>query len=66
MRIPVSGLRERGMTLIIVMALLAVMCVFVLCAAQSVAFVKGELRLIEKKQLEHLEKLSSAQKKPVQ
>jgi signal transduction histidine kinase len=66
MRISVSRLRERGMTLVIVMVLLAVMCVFVLCAAQSVTFVKGELKFIEKRQLERLEKLGSASKRLTQ
>jgi Tfp pilus assembly protein PilX len=51
-----------GMALVIVMALLAVMCVFMVCAAQSVTFVKRELNLIEKKQLERHEKSGSTQK----
>lgn len=51
------------MALVIVMALLAVMCVFMVCAAQSVTFVKRELNLIEKKQLERHEKSGSTQKK---
>ena len=65
MRTFVSQSRRRGMALIIVMALLAVMCVFMLCAAQSVTFVKRELKLIEKKQVERCEKLTLSQKKLV-
>lgn len=53
------------MALVIVMALLAVMCVFMLCAAQSVTFVKRELKLIEKKQVERYEKPRANQKKLV-
>jgi len=48
--------RQRGSTLIVVMALLAVMCVLMICAAQSIGLVKRELRLIERKQLRHWEK----------
>lgn len=43
--------QRRGMTLLVVMVLLAVMCVFMICAAQSITSVKRELKLIEKKQL---------------
>ena len=64
MRTSVPQSRQRGMTLVIVMALLAVMCVFMLCAAQSVTFVKRELKLIEKKQVERCEKgLTSSQRR---
>lgn len=51
-----SSRTERGSTLIVVMALLAVMCVLMICAAQSIGLVKRELRLIEAKQLRHWEK----------
>lgn len=63
MRTSVPLRRQRGMTVIIVMTLLAVMCVFMLCAAQSVTFVKRELKLIEKRQLDRCENLTASQKK---
>lgn len=63
MRTSIPLRRQRGMTVIIVMTLLAVMCVFMLCAAQSVTFVKRELKLIEKRQLERCEKLTASQNK---
>jgi Tfp pilus assembly protein PilX len=55
MRISVLQRRPRGMAIVIVMALLAVMCILTLCTAHSVTFVKRELKLIEKKQLERYE-----------
>ena len=63
MRTSIPLRSQRGMTVIIVMTLLAVMCVFMLCAAQSVTFVKRELKLLEKRQLERCEKLTASQKK---
>ncbi len=65
MRTSVGQSRQRGTTVIIVMTLLVVMCVLMLCAAQSVTTVKRELKLIEKKQLERCEKLSARGRKPV-
>jgi Tfp pilus assembly protein PilX len=53
-------LPERGMTLLVVMVLLAVMCVFMICAAQSITSVKRELKLIEKKQLQRHAKTPAA------
>jgi Tfp pilus assembly protein PilX len=55
MRISVQQHRRRGMAVVIVMALLAAMCILTLCTAHSVNCVKRELKLIEKKQLEHYE-----------
>jgi Tfp pilus assembly protein PilX len=49
---------QRGTVLIIVMVLLAVMAVFALSATQSVTLVKRELKLIEKKQLQHYQTTS--------
>ena len=48
--------RERGTTLVVVIALLAIMCVFMLCTTQSIFLVRRELKLIEKKQLQRYEK----------
>jgi Tfp pilus assembly protein PilX len=56
--------RTRGMTVLVVMVLLAVMCVFMVGAAQSITFVKRELKLIEKKQLQRYEKARPAGPKP--
>ena len=50
--------RERGTALIVVMALLAIMCVFMICTTESLFHVKKELKLIEKKQLQRYEKIS--------
>jgi Tfp pilus assembly protein PilX len=61
MKLPRRQVQERGMTLIVVMALLAIMCVFMLCTTQSIFFVKRELRLIEKKQLQRYEKTAAAE-----
>ena len=52
MRTSISNSGQRGTALVIVMALLFVMCLLMLCAARSVTFVKSELKLIEKKQVE--------------
>lgn len=60
MRTSVPQRRQCGMAIVIVMALLAVMCILMLCAAQSVTFVKRELKLIEKKQLERYERRSAS------
>ena len=49
---------ERGTAIVFVMALLAVMCVFMTCTARAIYSVKRELKLIEKKQLQHWEKTS--------
>ena len=51
---------ERGTALIIVMALLAIMCVFVVSATQSLYLVKRELKLIEQKQLQRAGKTPAA------
>jgi Tfp pilus assembly protein PilX len=48
--------QERGTVLIVVMALLAIMCVFMLCATHSIFLVKRELQRIEKQQLQRYEK----------
>jgi Tfp pilus assembly protein PilX len=56
MNLPRQRVQARGTTLIVVMVLLVVMCVFMLCAAQSIFLVKRELQLIEKKQLQRYEK----------
>jgi hypothetical protein len=40
------------MTVILIMALLAIMCALMLCAAESLFHLKRELKLIEKKQLQ--------------
>lgn len=53
---PASFRSERGTTLLIVMVLLSIMCVFVLSATQSLYLVKRELKLIEQKQLQRGEK----------
>ena len=47
---------RRGMALLVIMVLLAVMCVLMICAAQSLFSVKRELNRIEKKQLQRVEK----------
>ena len=47
---------RRGTAIVVVLALLAVMCVFMICTAQSIYFVKRELNLIEKKQLQRWQK----------
>ncbi|HEY0548271.1 MAG TPA: hypothetical protein VGF13_01645 [Verrucomicrobiae bacterium] len=52
--------RQNGTALIVVMVLLAIMCVLMLCTTQSIFFVKRELQLIEKKQLQRYEKPSAA------
>ena len=51
-----ASTKQRGMATLVVMVLLAVMCVLMVCAAQSLFFVKRELNLIEKQQLQRLEK----------
>ena len=56
MRFPSRQTHRSGTALIVVMALLAIMCVFMVCTAQSIYFVKRELKLIEKKQLQRYEK----------
>ncbi len=53
--------QARGAMLIVVMALLAVMCVFMLCTTQSIFLVKRELQLIEKKQLQRYEKPAASE-----
>ena len=65
MRTSCSNSERRGTALIVVMALLAVMCVLMLCAARSVTFVKSELKLIEKKQVERCAQGIANAKKPV-
>ena len=50
----------RGSALIVVMVLLAIMAVLMICTAQSLFFVKRELNLIEKKQLQRSEKSPAA------
>ena len=47
---------QQGTALLVVMALLAIMGVFMVCTAQSIFFVQRELKLIEKKQLQRYEK----------
>ena len=49
--------RPRGMTMIVVLALLFVMFVLVMCAAQSVISAQRELRGIEQKQIERWRKV---------
>jgi Tfp pilus assembly protein PilX len=53
--------QERGTALIVVMVLLAIMCVFMLCTAQSIFLVKRELQRIEKQQLQRYEKPAAAE-----
>lgn len=65
MRASFTNSRQRGTALIIVMALLAVMCVLMLGAARSVTFVKSELKLIEKKQLERCAQGMANARQPV-
>ncbi len=60
-----SHSRRRGSAMIFVMALLVVMCVLMLCAAQSITFVKSELKLIEKRQVERCGKLNARPDRPV-
>lgn len=52
MNVRVRLSRQRGMTVILIMALLAIMCALMLCAAESLFHLKRELKLIEKKQLQ--------------
>ena len=52
--------RQRGMALLVIIVLLAVMCVLMICTAQSLFFVKRELNMIEKKQLQRAEKTAVA------
>jgi hypothetical protein len=61
MNLPRRPAGESAAALIVVMVLLAVMCVFLLCAAHSIFFVKRELQLIEKRQLQRYEKPAAAQ-----
>ena len=56
MNIPFRFLSQRGTALLVVMALLSIMFVLMVCTAQSIFFVKRELKLIEKKQLQRYEK----------
>ena len=56
MKFPRHSFQQRGTALMVVVALLAVMCVFILCAAQSIFSVKRELQLIEKRHLQRYEK----------
>jgi len=51
---------QRGTAIVLVMALLAIMCVFMVCTARSLYSVKRELNLIEKRQIHRIE-----QKPPV-
>ena len=51
--------QQRGTALMVVVALLAIMCIFILCAAQSIFSVKRELQLIERKQLQRYEKAAA-------
>ena len=56
MNIPFRFPSRRGTALLVVMALLSIMFVLMVCTAQSIFFVKRELKLIEKKQLQRYEK----------
>ncbi len=57
-RIPVPRLKlwrrrpERGSVLVVVLALLAVMCLFMVAAGHSLFSLKRELKLIEQKQVQ--------------
>ena len=55
MKLLLRRTRESGSALIVVMVLLAIMAVLMVCTAQSLFFVKRELNLIEKKQLQRYE-----------
>jgi Tfp pilus assembly protein PilX len=44
---------QRGMVVVIVLALIAVMSLFIMFNAQSLYTLKRELKLIEKRQIEH-------------
>ena len=52
--------RQRGTALLVVMALLAIMSVLMVCTAQSIFFVKQELKLIEKKQLQRYDRSAAS------
>ena len=55
MKLRFQSTPQRGTALLVVMALLVIMSVFMVCTAQSIFFVKRELKLIEKKQLQRYE-----------
>jgi hypothetical protein len=55
-----AGRDDSGSALLTVIVLLAVMCVFMLCAAQSIGFVKRELKLVEKKQAQRWERTTAS------
>lgn len=65
MKVLGANSHQRGTALIIVMALLIVMCVLMLCAARSVTFVKSELKLIEKRQVERCAQGTAGVTRPV-
>ena len=54
MRLKCSENHDRGMAVLIVITLLAVMLAFVLAAAQSLTHLKTELKLIERDQTNRL------------
>ena len=61
MNLPLQPSRRRGTALVVVLTLLTIMGVLMVCAAQSLSFVKGELKLIEQKQLQRYEKTATGQ-----
>ena len=61
MNLALQPSRRRGTALVVVLTLLTIMGVLMVCAAQSLFFVKRELKLIEKKQLQRCEKTAAGQ-----
>lgn len=60
MKPPFRSSSQRGTALLVVMALLAIMSALMVCTAQPIFFVKRELKLIEKKQIQRYEKSAAS------
>jgi hypothetical protein len=56
--------RDQGTVLVIVIALLALMCVFMTWSAHSIFSLKSEIKLIEQKQLKRYENAVAVESRP--